>query len=175
MTDSRQSERPRFGIVSQNSNEAATVGSRPGAGSQDWTPQDRIGDIRVGTVAAPRLVEIASADRVAAAVTYAIGAPADERGIAEVCPDPLVFALEAGLPRPADFERSIDGGSSWCDTAEWGTGPLFAVSQITDISSRTAGDGRDMVRVIYTTTFTDPGGAVIGTAEGTSIHIGAVS
>lgn len=124
---------------------------------------------------APAQVIMVSAqglDRVRAAVSAAVGDVSVAAGIADICPDPLVFAVAAGLPRPSGFDRSIDGGSTWRDTAPLAPGPLYAVSQVSAIAERLTSDGRRLVRVVYTTQFTDAHGDRVGSADGTSVHIG---
>jgi hypothetical protein len=109
-----------------------------------------------------------------AAIRSALGDIEIPLGIADICPDPLVFALAAGLPRLANFAQSIDGGSTWCDRAPIGAGPFYAVSEVAQIAQRTTSDGRRLVRVNYQTRFTNTSGALVGTATGSSIHIGSV-
>ena len=91
--------------------------------------------------------------------------------IADVCPDPLVFALASGLRRPQILDRAIDGGSEWIDLAPVPDGPMSAVSRVSAIEERTTSSGRRAIRVIYETTFTSIRGAAIGIARGTSIHV----
>ena len=92
-------------------------------------------------------------------------------GIADLCPDPLVFALEAGLRRPQILDRAIDGGSEWIDMAPVPAGPLCAVSRVSAIEERTTSAGRRAVRVVYETTATSARGAVVGIARGISMHV----
>ncbi|RDH75054.1 hypothetical protein DVS77_28315 [Mycolicibacterium moriokaense] len=140
----------------------------------DWSVLSECGGVRAGTVAPAQVVTVAAdrLDRMRTAMSAAVGDIEVSAGIADVCPDPLVFAVAAGLPRPTGFDRSIDGGSRWRDEAPLGAGPLYAVSQIADIAQRRTRDGRRLVRVVYSTRFTDAGGALVGIAEGTGIHIG---
>jgi hypothetical protein len=141
-----------------------------------WTPLEGVGEVRVGELARPRRVELSAEriERLRAALRSVVDDDVDRPiSIADICPDPLVFAVESGLPRPMAFERSVDGGSTWCDRAPIGGGPLYAVSQVTDVAERPTRDGRRLVRVVYETRFTDPLGALVGTAAGTSIHTGS--
>ncbi len=84
-----------------------------------------------------------------------------------------LVAVAAGLPRPTGFDQLIDGGSTWRDDAPPGDGPLYAVSQITGIDERSTSDGRRLVRVVYSTRFTDTRGTSVGVADGVSLHIGS--
>jgi hypothetical protein len=140
----------------------------------EWVELDCVDDVRVGNVASPRPVTTAGAERLHAAMQSALGDIEVPLGIADICPDPLVFALQAGLPRLTNFAQSIDGGSTWCDRAPIGDGPLYAVSQIAQVAERTTSDGRRLVRVNYQTQFTDSSGVLVGTATGSSIHVGSV-
>jgi hypothetical protein len=140
----------------------------------EWVELDCVDDVRVGDVASPRRITIEGADRLRAAMQSALGDIEAPLGIADICPDPLVFALQAGLPRLTDFTQSIDGGSTWCDQAPIGDEPLYAVSEIAQIAARTTSDGRRLVRVDYRTRFTNPSGVLVGTATGSSIHVGSV-
>ncbi|HET7668676.1 MAG TPA: hypothetical protein VFK56_21965 [Mycobacterium sp.] len=151
-----------------------TLPTKDAAGQAEWVELDAVDDVRVGDVVSPRRITTDGADRLHAAMRSALGdieAPLD---IADICPDPLVFALQAGLPRLTNFAQSIDGGSTWCDRAPIGDGPLYAVSEIARVAERTTSDGRRLVRVDYLTRFTNASGALVGTATGTSIHIGSI-
>jgi hypothetical protein len=140
----------------------------------EWLEMDGVDDVRVGDVASPRRITTDGADRLQMAMQSAVGDIEVALGIADICPDPLVFALHAGLPRLTNFAQSIDGGSTWCDLAPIGDGPLYAVSEIARVAERTTSDGRRLVSVNYQTRFTNPGGVLVGTATGTSIHVGSV-
>lgn len=143
----------------------------------EWVELDCVDDVRVGDVATPQQITIEGADRLRAAMQSALGDIGDievPMGIADVCPDPLVFALQAGLPRLTNFAQTIDGGSAWCDREPIGCEPLYAVSEIAQIAARTTSDGRRLVRVDYRTRFTNPSGVLVGTATGSSIHVGSV-
>lgn len=142
----------------------------------EWTAMATVGSVRVGAVGRTQKIETPAARtaRMQAALS-AVGGAVAAAGIADVCPDPLVFAVASGLPRPTGYQRSIDGGSSWRDEAPMGDGPLYAVSRVADVAERFSGDGRQLVRVVYETTFTDAAGVRVGAAEGVSLHIGAVS
>ena len=71
-------------------------------------------------------------------------------------------------------ERYLHIGSTWCDQVPIGEGPLYAVSEIAQVAERTTSDGRRLVRVNYQTRFTNTSGVLVGTATGTSIHVGSV-
>ncbi|MGY4651310.1 hypothetical protein [Mycobacterium sp. URHB0021] len=144
------------------------------ASQAEWVELDFLDDVRVGDVASPRRVTSDGAGRLQAAMRSALGDIAAPLGIADICPDPLVFALHAGLPRLTNFAQSIDGGSAWCDQAAIGDGTLYAVSEIAQVAERTTSDGRRLVRVNYRTRFTNTSGVLVGTATGTSIHVGSV-
>jgi hypothetical protein len=142
-----------------------------------WSGLSECGGARVGMVAPAQVITLSAErlGRLRAAMSAVVGDIDVPLGIADVCPDPLVFAVAAGLPRPTGFDRSIDGGSTWRDEAPLGAGPLYAVPQITEIAERRTGDGRRLVRVVYSTRFTDTHGAPVGVAEGTGIHIGGAA
>lgn len=144
------------------------------AARAEWVELDCVDDVRVGDVASPRQITIEGAGRLRAAMQSALGDIEVPMGIADVCPDPLVFALQAGLPRLTNFAQTIDGGSAWCDREPIGCEPLYAVSEIAQIAARTTSDGRRLVRVDYRTRFTNPSGVLVGTATGSSIHVGSV-
>lgn len=139
-----------------------------------WSALSECGEARLGMVAPAQVVNVSAErlDRLDTAMSAAVGDIEVPAGVADLCPDPLVFAVAAGLPRPAGFEQAIDGGSAWRDEAPLGAGPVYAVSQIADIGERRTSDGRRLVRVVYWTRFTDTLGATVGVAEGTSVHIG---
>ncbi len=153
----------------------ATAPAHPGT---DWSELTELGDVRVGTVARAQMITV-SADRLgrirAALASAGLSDGEVAASITDICPDPLVFALTAGLPRLSGFHQSIDGGSTWRDEAAVGDGPLYAVSRISAMAQRQTSGGRHMVRVVYTTQFADVHGAVVGTADGVSMHIGAAS
>jgi hypothetical protein len=146
------------------------------AGVQEWAPlPEGIDNVRLGEVAAPRRVLVTQErlDRMRAAIRSVLGDADVTVSIADICPDPLVFALESGLPRLTSFGRSIDGGSQWHDLAPITDGPLYAVSTIAEIAQRTTADGRRLIRIAYCTRFTDERGVLVGTAGGTSMHVGS--
>lgn len=91
--------------------------------------------------------------------------------LADFCPDPLVFALESGLPRITLLDRVVDGGSEWEQFAELGPGSLIAVSRIADIVERASSAGRRMIRTVYETDFRDERGVRVGVARGFSLDI----
>jgi hypothetical protein len=140
----------------------------------EWVELDAVDDVHTGHVASPRRVTTDGAGRVHAAMRSVLGDIEAPLGIADICPDPLVFALHAGLPRLTNFTQSIDGGSTWCDQAPIGDGPLYAVSEIARVAERRTSDGRRLVRVDYQTRFTNTRGVLVGTATGTSIHVGSI-
>jgi hypothetical protein len=143
---------------------------------QEWAPlPEGIDDVRLGEVAAPRRVLVSQErlDRMRAAIRSVLGDADVAVSIADICPDPLVFALESGLPRSTSFGRSIDGGSQWRDLAPIAEGSLYAVSSIAEIAQRTTADGRRLIRIAYSTRFTNECGVLVGTASGTSLHVGS--
>ena len=83
-------------------------------------------------------------------------------------------ARHLGVGGRLDLITSRDGGSTWCDHAPIGDGPLYAVSEIAQVAERTTSDGRRLVRVNYQTRFTNAGGVLVGTATGTSVNVGSV-
>lgn len=143
---------------------------------QKWAPlPEGIDNVRLGEVAAPQRVLVSQErlDRMRAAIRSVLGDADVAVSIADICPDPLVFALASGLPRSTSFGRSIDGGSQWRDLAPIGEGTLFAVSTIAEVAQRTTADGRRLIRIAYWTQFTDERGVLVGTATGTSLHVGS--
>ncbi|MBS1693489.1 MAG: hypothetical protein JST91_14840 [Actinobacteria bacterium] len=139
-----------------------------------WTALAGAAGVHVGQVAPPRRVAV-SAERVEllrSALRAALGDTDAPLSLADICPDPLVFALESGLPRPLTLGRMIDGGSTWTDLRPVGDDQLFAVSAVAEIVERTTRDGRRLVRIVYRTEFTDSRGVAVGTAAGTSLHVG---
>ncbi len=142
-----------------------------------WTSlPEGIDNVRAGEVAAPRrlLVSKERLARVRAAIRSVLGDTDVPASIADICPDPLVFAVESGLPRLMSFGRSIDGVSQWCDLAQIDAGPLFAVSAIAEVAERTTADRRRLIRIAYLTQFTSERGVLVGTATGTSLHVGSM-
>ncbi|GFG49374.1 hypothetical protein CQY20_07120 [Mycolicibacterium agri] len=142
-----------------------------------WSQLSECGEVRVGMVAPAQTINVSRehVDRVHSAIAAVVGDVDVPLGIADVCPDPLVFAMRAGLPRLAGFDQTIDGGSTWRDEAPPSIGLLYAVSQITEIAERRTTGGRRLVRVVYTTRLTDTRGELVGVAQGTSIHIGGAA
>jgi hypothetical protein len=140
-----------------------------------WTALPKgIDDVRPAEVAAPRrmMVSREQIDGVRAAIGWVLDEIQAPVSIADICPDPLVFALENGLPRLTTGGRFIDGGSQWRDLAPIEPGPLFAVSAIAEVEQRRQADGRRLIRVTYLTHFTDEHGVLVGTATGISLHVG---
>jgi hypothetical protein len=143
---------------------------------EEWAAlPEGIDNVRLGEVAAPRrvLVSRERLDGMRAAIRSVLGDADVAASIADVCPDPLVFAVESGLPRLTSFGRSIDGGSQWRDLAPIEEGSLFAVSTIAEVAQRTTADGRRLIRIAYWTQFTNERGVLVGTATGTSLHVGS--
>lgn len=94
----------------------------------------------------------------------------------DVCPDPLVFAIESGLPRIRVLDRQIDGGSSWRNLRPVPIDDSFyAVSQISAVDERHTATGRLMMRAHYETRFTTRRGELIGTAIGYSLDVEVAS
>jgi hypothetical protein len=143
--------------------------------SATWTTLEVIDDVRRGTIAPMRRLVVSAErlDRIATALQRCVGPFHGAVSVADICPDPLVFALESGLPRLMTFGRSIDGGSEWHDCAAIDGDSVFAVSSIADVAERVTADGRRLVRVTYVTQFSSPRGELIGTAAGTSLHVGS--
>ena len=143
---------------------------------QKWAPlPEGIDNVRLGEVAAPQRVLVSQErlDRMRAAIRSVLGDIEVAMGIADICPDPLVFALQAGLPRLDAFRPTIDGGSHGATWNRSARGPLYAVSEIAQIA-RERPRRQAPVRVDYRTRFTDRGGVLVGTATGSSIHVGSV-
>jgi hypothetical protein len=93
--------------------------------------------------------------------------------LADFCPDPLVLALDSGLPRVRLLGRVVDGGSEWEQVADVTPGSMIAVSRISEIAQRTSSAGRRMIRTTYETEFRSVRGALTGIARGFSIDMDA--
>ncbi|WP_157509505.1 hypothetical protein [Glaciibacter superstes] len=91
--------------------------------------------------------------------------------LADICPDPLVFALESGLPRLRLLDRVIDGGSDWELIAASIPSSLTAVSRISEIVGRTSSAGRRLIRTCYETEFRSTRGVLVGRARGFSLDV----
>jgi hypothetical protein len=90
----------------------------------------------------------------------------------DVCPDPLVYAIECGLPRIRVLDQQIDGGSVWRNYSRIPVEEqFFAVSHIRAVEERRTSTGRLMMRASYATTFSTRRGVLIGTAVGYSLDV----
>ena len=95
--------------------------------------------------------------------------------LADFCPDPLVLALESGLPRVRLLDRVVDGGSEWQQIADIRPTTLVAVSRIAAIAERTSSAERRMIRTCYETEFRNARGLLVGRARGFSIDMERVA
>ncbi|GAB3598140.1 hypothetical protein [Microbacterium tumbae] len=138
----------------------------------DWTPAtapDLAG--LVGRIGRVQRIELTSERQTALRRSAGEDAQDAIPSLADFCPDPLVFALESGLPRAEQRGRAIDGGSDWEQLAPLAPGALAAVSRITEIVERISSAGRRMTRTCYRTDFHDARGAHVGVARGYSLDI----
>jgi len=163
MTDLRAAVRPE-------------LGRRPGTG---WAWSGELAAL-VGSVGTVTTVALSAAQitRLRAAVARVAGlerAAGHDRPVratlADYCPDPLVFALESGLPRPQILDRVIDGGSAWEQRLDPGIGTLTAVPRITEIVERVTSAGRRLIRTCYETELRTSRGALVGWARGFSLDL----
>lgn len=129
----------------------------------------------VGTVGTP-LMRRVSSDSVRRFVSsLAAGLPAsattDERVPGTFfCPDPLVVAAEAQLPRPAVLDRRIDGGTEWEFLRPVRIGDeLSLIARIAEISQRATADGRTMIATVFEVHAWNHDGELVGIARGTSL------
>lgn len=91
--------------------------------------------------------------------------------VADLCPDPLVFAVNSGLPRLRVLDKQIDGGSSFHTAQRLIEGEITLVPQISGIWERRTSDGRRMIKTIYKTTVYTTRGYLVGSARGISLDI----
>ena len=89
----------------------------------------------------------------------------------DVCPDPLVFSVQSGLPRLRLLDRQIDGGSKWETHGDLGNDRLSLVPRLAEISERTSSTGKRMIRTVYRVDAYSLRGRLLGSATGTSIDI----
>jgi hypothetical protein len=92
-------------------------------------------------------------------------------GMEDLCPDPLIFALDTGLPRLRLLATQIDGGSEWENWAPIGSGEVTLVSQIQGIHQKELSTGRRMIRTTYEVTGYSSKGARLGVARGFSLDV----
>jgi N-terminal half of MaoC dehydratase len=87
------------------------------------------------------------------------------------CPDPLVIAAEARLPRPVVLDRTIDGGTEWEFVRPVRLGDqLTLIARIADISQRSTSDGRVMISTIFEVCAWNHHAELVGIARGTSLN-----
>lgn len=89
----------------------------------------------------------------------------------DICPDPLVFSVQSGLPRLRFLDRQIDGGSKWGTHGDLSNERLSLVPRIAEISERASSAGRRMIRTVYWIDAYSSRGKLLGFATGTSIDI----
>lgn len=144
-----------------------------------WQALEEHDGTSIGTVARPRRIEVDlhRAALLRDAVDLVIGPVADnmpqrELTLQDVCPDPLVHALSAGLPRPRALDRQIDGGSSWTQMLPIEVEELVSVSSVASIGERRTSRGARLVRTTYLTELLRPGtGQILGRCTGTSLDL----
>jgi|AntAceMinimDraft_1070359.scaffolds.fasta_scaffold01778_7 hypothetical protein len=93
--------------------------------------------------------------------------------MADVCPDPLVFAIGTGLPRLRILAAQIDGGSEWETFQSIGPGRVTLVSRISGIHGKVTSRGRRMMRTTYEVAGYLPNGHPVGVARGFSLDVAA--
>jgi hypothetical protein len=91
--------------------------------------------------------------------------------VADFCPDPLVFAVNSGLPRLRVLDKQIDGGSSFETVQRLTDGQITLVPRISEIWERRTSDGRRMIKTVYETTVYTTRGYLVGIARGISLDI----
>jgi len=140
--------------------------------SQDWTPSASP-ELRavVGLTGRVQRVELSEERRTTLRRTVGEEFYDETTTLADFCPDPLVLALDSGLPRSARLGHIVDGGSEWEQLAPLSPGVLTAVSRITEVVERTSSSGRRMSRTCYETTFHDGRGAHVGTTRGFGLDV----
>lgn len=137
--------------------------------STDWTPSTELASL-VGLTGRVQRVELTAERREGLRSTLDPRFFDETTTLADFCPDPLVLALESGLPRADRLGRIADGGSDWEQRAPLSPGILTAVSRITEVVERTSSAGHLMTRTCYETTFHDARGGHVGTARGYSLE-----
>jgi hypothetical protein len=153
-------------------NGAKAVGAEAG-GWSECAPAEL--SHHIGTIGRVRTIE-GSAERIAllrnavSRITRRAESGRDA-DLAEICPDPLVFALESGLPRVRLLDRVIDGGSEWQLLGASVPTSLTVVSRITEIVERTSSTGRRMIRCCYENEFRSSRGELIGWTRGYSLDV----
>lgn len=95
----------------------------------------------------------------------------DTTTLADFCPDPLVLALDSGLPRVILLDGAVDGGSEWEQLTPMNPGSLRAVSRIAEVVERVSSTGRRMIRTCYETELRDARGFRVGIARGFSLDV----
>lgn len=91
--------------------------------------------------------------------------------VVDLCPDPLVFAVNSGLPRLRVLDKQIDGGSSFHTAQRLTEGEITLVPRISEIWERRTSDGRRMIKTVYETTVYTARGYLVGSARGISLDI----
>lgn len=102
-----------------------------------------------------------------------LNSPRKRFDLLDVCPDPLVFAVNHGLPRLRVLDQQIDGGSSFTTTDSVVEGVLTCVPRIADIVERRSRSGRRMIKTVYETTVYTARGVLVGSARGISLDVEA--
>ncbi|WP_299450113.1 hypothetical protein [uncultured Serinicoccus sp.] len=144
--------------------------------AETWQALDEHDGVRAGELTRPRRlpVDVRRVELLQAAVDLVLG-PAQGRSVTlqDVCPDPLVHALQAGLPRPKALDRQIDGGSSWTQLLGVEDGEqLVSVSSVASIEERRTSRGSRLVRTTFLTELMRPGtGERVGWCTGTSLDL----
>lgn len=88
----------------------------------------------------------------------------------ELCPDPIAFAVEAGLPAPWALSDLEAVESTWHELAPVPEGPITSISRIASVAECVAADGARLVRVEYQTRFTSMTGDTVGLAVASGIR-----
>jgi hypothetical protein len=91
--------------------------------------------------------------------------------VSDLCPDPLVFAVNQGLPRLRLFDEQIDGGSEFVTDEPATEGQVTLVPRISDIQERYSSNGRRMMKTVYETRVYTSAGYHVGVVRGISLDI----
>lgn len=124
-----------------------------------WTQHATCDDVAVGAVVLAKIDGDAGAPDAAAEGTDS------EPSLVTLCPDPLSYALAAGLPRPALLDKAFEGRSTWTERGAVVSGQVTAVCQFTEYATTVLGDGDGVARLVFTVAFYRRNGTPLGSAQ----------